>query len=264
MTVGVIALDGLDWNMVERTRALSTLPGDPWTAELNNDLPGHPDHGEYSLFTPHVWTCIFSGEIQQAIWGWHEPDGWADLCDDAGLTFLWDKVPGASVANLKVHGHYLNKNSPLPDGWTPVHSDPETTKDTATDLIQFWNEWLDTESPPVYAQWWRVADAWGHWAVKHEEPLEPCYEWLRDEFFPALDLPDDWILVSDHGFRTDTENGKNGNSSGSRHQHRASGVIATNMDTVRYENMTDFVSEWHTDVSMGVERGNLKALGYLD
>jgi len=262
MTVGILALDGLDWNMVERTRALSTLPGDPYTAELNNDLPGHPDHGHYSLFTPYVWTCIFAGEVQNEIYGWFPPDDWADLTAD--LSFLWDKVPGASVSNLKVHAHYENVNSPLPDGWTPTHADPGQIQETSTDLVRYWNEWLDDEAPPVFAQWWRLADAWGHWAVKAEEPLEPCYEWLRDEFFPALDLPEQWILVSDHGFRNDTENGADGHSPGARQQHRPSGVIATNMDAVRYENMTDFVEGWHSDVSMGVERANLRALGYVE
>jgi len=262
MTIGVVCLDGLDWNMVERTGALSTLPGDPWTAELKNDLPGHPDHGDYSLFTPYVWTAVFSGEIDPGVYGWLSPEDWTERTAD--LSFLWDRVPGASVANLKVHGHYLNENSPLPDGWTPVHSDPDDAKETSTDLVRYWNEWLDTEAPPVYAQWWRCPDAWGHWAVKHEEPLEPCYEWLRDEFFPALDLPDDWILVSDHGFRSDTENGADGKGAAGRHQHRPSGVIATNMDGVRYERLTDFVDGWLDDVSAGVERSNLKALGYVE
>ena len=70
--------------------------------------------------------------------------------------------------------------------------------------------------------------------------------------------------MSDHGFRTDTENGKDGHNSGSRHQHRPSGVIATNMDAVRYENMTDFVRGWHGDVTTTVERSNLRALGYVE
>lgn len=262
MTVGIMALDGLDWNLVQRTGALSTLPGDPYVSELTNDLPGDPDHGHYSLFTPYVWTAVFSGETQPGVYGWLQPDDWNE--QTTSLTFLWDKVPGAVVANLKVHAHYLNENSPLPDGWTPVHGGPDDAKRTSLELVDHWNDTVSDTQPPLSVFWWRLADAWGHWAVKHEEPLEPCYEWIRDEFIPALDFPDDWILVSDHGFRTETADGTDGKGAGGRHQHRPTGVLATNMDAVRYENMTDFVTGVHDDVAGGVERSNLRALGYVE
>lgn len=262
MTVGVLCLDGLDWTLSERTRALSTLPGDPWTAELTNDLPGHPDHGEYSLFTPHVWTSIFAGELQDAVWGWNPPEIWRAKTDDMAL--LWDKIPGTSVNNLKVHGGYLNKYPVVPDGFTPVHGEPDEIRTTANMLGSHWNRGVMDAQPPVLVCWWRLADGWGHWAVRNEERLEPCYEWIRDEFIPALNFPDNWILVSDHGFKTETRNGPEGKGASGRHQHRPTGVIATNMDGVRYENMTDFVTGWHDDVTDTIERDNLRALGYLD
>lgn len=263
MTVGVLAFDGLDWNMAERTAALSTLPGDPWTTELTNDLPGDPDHdGRNALFTPYVWTCIFSGELQTAVYGWEDEDTYNEKTEH--LTWLWDKVPNTVVHNLKVAAHYLHVNNDLPDSWVPTHPGKDGAKQTTTTLVEQWNDTLNERQPPVFVQWFRIADWWGHHAAQHEEPLEPAYEYLRDDVFPALDFPERWILVSDHGFTNDTENGGHRKGAGSRHQHRPEGVLATNMDAVRYENMTDFVQGWHDDVLDAVQTDNLRALGYME
>lgn len=261
--MGVIALDGLDWNMVERTNALSTLPGDPYTTELTNDLPGDPDHdGRNSLFTPYVWTCIFSGENQTDVFGWEDEDTYQELTAD--LSFLWEKVPNSVVHNVKVAAHYLHINSDLPENWVPTHPDKDGAKETTRLLIDRWNDTLTERQPPLFIQWFRFADWWGHHAAQLEEPLTPAYEWLRDEFFPALDFPENWVIVSDHGFKNDTENGTNGKGAGSRHQHRPEGVLATNMDSVRYDTMTDFVEGWHDDVLSTIQEQNLRALGYRE
>lgn len=262
MTVGVIALDGLDWNLVERTDALSGLPDGAYAGELYNDLPGHPDHGHYRLFTPYVWTCIWTGERQEAVWGWHQPDGYTDLTDH--LTFLWDKVPNSVVHNVKVHADYWHINSDLPEGWVPTYGGVDKAKKTMDILTDRWNDTLDGRQPPLFVQWWRLPDWWGHHAVDRKEPLTPAYEWIRDEFIPGLDFPENWVLVSDHGFKTDTENGTDGKGSKSRYQHRPSATLASNMDGVDYDTMTEFVESWHGDVLDAIRQSNLQEMGYVD
>lgn len=268
--IGILCLDGLDWNLFQRHELGGCLPEDAVTQRLENDLPGPAGNqpGEQrdrmNLFTPYVWTAIFSGEPRNRIDGWKSPDSWLD--HTKMLTFLWERVPNTSVNNMKVHGHYLNENAVIPEGWVPSHDGQESTKTTALDLLAWWNHAVREQTTPLLIMWWRWPDAAGHNALKREVSMGAMYSWAKKRFFPMIEFPDRWLIVSDHGFQNDTENGpRDSGSHGSRLNHTPDAVLAWNfLDREEFVGMTDFVTAWLTHLERDVSKQNLEALGYTD
>lgn len=257
MTVGLLCLDGLDIRIASDVGLFEHVP--VTAGQLRNDLDGtHP------LFTPRVWTSIFAGEDQDDITGWTDASEWADRVDDAGLAFLWDRVPVTLVHDLHVHRHgYTSDAASMPNDWTPVNSTMEQLQYVALQRAEYWNQDL-AGNPPVLASWFQFPDGYGHYAVQQDADLADGYRWMRDTLFETLDWPDHLVIISDHGFVRDTANADLGNNRG-RSAHRRSGVLATSKRLQwedDYSTLTDFIPVWQDRLSDFLTRRQLDALGY--
>jgi hypothetical protein len=252
MTVGIICLDGLDHRLASDHDIF-----DPVAAThqpLVNDL-----EGEHPLFTPRVWNSLFLGEDQHEITGWLPEPKWKTATE--GWHFLWDKVAATSCLNLNLHTNYLHLNACIPEGWTPAHGTFEQMRESTTDLIGFWNETLEYHQPPLQIGYWRLPDAYGHRAAKAGwEDHETVYSWIRERFWDEIDLPDQYIVLSDHGFTMDPSS--LGNKAAGRDAHTEHGTVAATWDLPR-RSMSGFIPTWHDMIISQVRTGNLEDLGYL-
>lgn len=249
MTVGIICLDGLDHRLASEHDIF-----DPVSASMQplvNDLSG-----EGRLFTPRVWNSLFLGEDQQEILGWLPEPKWKTATRD--WDFLWDKVVGTSLLNVNVHSNYLHQRASIPDGWTSNHGSFGMMIRSTEELISHWNETLGLFDSALQIGYWRLPDAYGHWASKKgKESMADVYDWIRDQFWDQIDLPDQYIVLSDHGFVMDPSTGEGGQD-----EHTEHGTVAATWDLPRRK-MSGFIPTWHDMVISQVRLGNLDALGYV-
>lgn len=259
MTLGIIALDGLDWNLAKRFDVFQNVPDATGFEPLTNDLDG-----ENALFTPRVWTSIAVGDDQDVVTGWERPDAWEEAIATEGYTPIWDLVAGARVVNWNAHTGYINRSDAVPDGWTPTHGSPEQIRETTVDVAQFWNRTLE-RNPPLLLGYWRAPDALGHNQVGEEYGHEEIYPFLRDVFFPQLiDWPDDWLIVSDHGFANRDEDIPGGPKSGrGKKAHTPDAVLGSNFGIEDdFDGMKSFIDGWTDEILGLIRRRNLESLGY--
>lgn len=262
MTLGIICLDGLDAKLAERFDVFANAPSTTGWRELTNDLDG-----TNPLFTPRVWTSIMVGDDQDVVTGWLPQDDWESAIDSAGYWPLWEKVAGTRVVNMNVHTGYVHRSDQVPDGWTPTHGDPEQIRTTTVQTTKLWNRTLERESPPLQIGYWRAADALGHNQTRESYGHEEIYPFLRDRILgDELVFPDDWVIVSDHGFAIDESEIDGGAKSGAgKAAHTDRAVLASNFGLEeRYSTMSEFIDGWTDDVLDLVRRRDLEALGYLD
>jgi len=249
MTVGIICLDGLDHRLASDHQIF-----DPVSASMRplvNDLSG-----EGRLFTPRVWNSLFLGEDQQQITGWLPEPKWKTATRD--WDFLWDKVVGTSLLNVNVHSNYLHQRASIPDGWTSNHGSHGMIIRSTEELISHWNETLGLFDSALQIGYWRLPDSYGHWASKKgKESMADIYHWIREEFWDQIDLPDQYIVLSDHGFVMDPSTGEGGQA-----EHTEHGTVAATWDLPRRK-MSGFIPTWHDMVISQVRLGNLDALGYV-
>lgn len=249
MTVGIICLDGLDHRLASEHGLFEpvSVSGKP----LVNNLDG-----ENPLFTPRVWNSLFLGEDQRKITDWFPKPRWETITRD--WHFIWDSVPGSSLLNVNVHSNYLHQRACIPDGFTPTHGSWGMMVRSTEELISHWNETLAYYEPPLQIGYWRFPDAYGHWASKKGlETMESAYDWMRETFWAQIDLPDQYVVLSDHGFVRDPSEGDGG-----RDEHTEHGVKAATFD-LPDRDMQGFIPNWHDAVIRQVREGNLEALGYL-
>jgi len=252
MTVGIICLDGLDHRLVSDHGVFD--PAGVQAQPLLNDLDG-----EHPLFTPRVWNSLFLGEDQREITGWLPEPKWETATRK--WVFLWDKVPSTACLNLNLHTNYFSQNATIPNGWTPAHGTFDQMQETTLDLIGHWNDTLEELKPPVQIAYWRLPDAYGHQAGKHGWPMADVYDWIRDRFWEAIDLPERWICLSDHGFARQPD--QEPESSAGKKMHRPSATVAATWN-VDVATMSGFIPVWHDQVLEQVNLQHLDAMGYTD
>lgn len=249
MTVGIICLDGLDHRLASEYDVF-----DPVSASMQplvNNL-----EGKNPLFTPRVWNSLFLGEDQREITDWLPEPKWKTATRD--WDFIWDKVVGTSLLNVNVHSNYLHQHACIPDGWTANHGSWGMMIRSTEDLIRSWNETLEAFASPLQIGYWRLPDAYGHWASKKGlSSMESVYDWIRETFWEQIDLPDRYIVLSDHGFVADPAAGEGG-----RDEHTEHGTVAATFDLPRMK-MQEFIPAWHDMVIPEVQTSNLEDLGYV-
>lgn len=251
MTVGIICLDGLDHRLASEHGLFEPVSAS--MRPLVNDL-----EGDGRLYTPRVWNSLFLGEDQQEITAWIPEPRWKTATE--GWNFIWDKVVGTSLLNVNVHTNYLNQNACIPNGWTPSHGSWGMMVRSTEELIGHWNETLAVKQPPLQIGYWRLPDAFGHWASKQgEAKQETLYRWMREEFWDQIDLPDQWLVLSDHGFHLDPAS-LDPDTTG-QDQHSEHGTMAATWDLPNRK-MSGFIPTWHDMIISQVRTANLEALGY--
>jgi len=249
MTVGIICLDGLDHRLASEHDVFEpvSVSGQP----LVNNLDG-----ENPLFTPRVWNSLFLGRDQREITDWVPESDWNDITE--GWNYIWNTVVGTSLLNVNVHSHYLHQNACIPDGWTPAHGSWGMMVRSTEDLIGFWNETIEAFESTLQIGYWRLPDAYGHWASKKGlGSMESVYDWIRETFWQQIELPDDYLVLSDHGFVRDPSTGDGG-----REEHTEHAVVASTLELSRMK-MAEFIDHWHDPVIRNVREGNLEDLGYV-
>lgn len=252
MTVGIICLDGLDHRLSAEHGLFEPVSAS--MQPLQNDL-----EGEHPLFTPRVWNSLFLGEDQREITDWYPEHRWETITRD--WHFLWDKVPATSLLNLNLHTNYLHQRACIPDGWVPSHGTFEQMRVSTQELIGHWNETLAEKQPPLQIGYWRLPDAYGHRAGKAGwEDHETVYSWMRERFWDLIELPDHYLVLSDHGFTLDPSTLDN--RAAGREAHSEHGVAAATFDIPR-KPMSGFIPRWHDAVLQQVREGNLADLGYV-
>lgn len=251
MTVGIICLDGLDHRLAREHGLFEPVGAE--AQPLLNDL-----EGENPLFTPRVWNSIFLGRDQQEITDWITEADWQE--DTSGWDFIWDSVVGTSLLNVNVHSGYLHQNACIPEGWTPYHGSWGMMCNSTLELIDHWNETLELHQPPLMIGYWRIPDAFGHWAggKAQMDSHEPVYQWLREEFWQHIELPERWLVMSDHGFTLDLASI---DRTSGREAHSEHGCMAASFELPQMQ-MSDWIPTWQDLVIRQVRHRNLEALGY--
>lgn len=228
---------------------------DPVSASMQplvNDL-----EGKNPLFTPRVWNSLFLGEDQREITDWVPEPRWETITRD--WEFIWDKVVGTSLLNVNVHTNYLHQRACIPDGFTPTHGSWGMMVRSTEELISHWNETLGFHEPPLQIGYFRFPDAFGHWASKkgNIEDHSQAYDWMRESFWQQIELPDEYVVLSDHGFVQNPAEGEGG-----REEHAEHGVVASTFP-IPLMGLTQFIENWHDLIIERVRTSNLEALGYL-
>lgn len=250
MTVGIICLDGLDHRLASEYDIFDPVPATH--QPLVNDL-----EGENPLFTPRVWTSLMAGIDQREVTGWLPEHKWETATQD--FTFIWDKVQATAVLNLNLHTNYRHENACIPEGWTPAHGDFSQMRGSTLAMADFWNDTLKAKQPPLQIGYWRLPDAYGHRAAQAGwEDHHSVYSWLRNRFWDVIDLPDQWMVLSDHGFALNPSECDHDNG---RQAHTKHGCVAATWD-LPDRSMSAFIPTWHDMLITKVRAATLDSLGY--
>jgi hypothetical protein len=238
MTVLVLGLDGMDYHRVQNNDYLSEFD----VQHLHQDLDG-PN----ALFTKRVWPCIFAGTSGGA----SDPDEkraeYQNFSPDS--SYIWEQYPSV-VALPPIPDSEQHENmEELPHGWMESFSPEKRIEKTLNALEKEIHKACEDPGIRVIIAVTRTPDIVGH----HLPEKAKDYHDRVDQWVSGLEFPENYLIVSDHGFDEFGTKGIEG--------HSEDAIFASNF--ANYDSMTEFCENWTEDFHEIVREDEMKSLGYI-
>lgn len=239
MTVLVLGLDALDSKFVKDNGLFESLDYN----NLHQDLSG-----ANALYTYRVWPSIFTGTLGGKS---EEPyDGW-----DPDEPYIWERWPARVNLAPVDKGESVSVNSErFPEKYIESRLPEDRMSEALERLEADVTEAVREDEYPLVIGCTRIPDMVSHLPRGNPQKSRRWIEQVCNMAERLVNQPevDEYVVVSDHGFK---EIGMDGINAHSRRATLASSCCD-------YETMSGFIEGWIDDIAPAVKQQQLEALGY--
>lgn len=241
MTIVICAIDGLDYEFVSQRGYLQGL--DPEL--LYQDL-----EGANALYTYRIWPAMFVGDNI----GYSEDEDYKTV-QDPEQPYIWDKYPVTTLLAPVDSPPVTKYQDAFPEGYMESVG-PQKRVDEAFEMYDKAVESAlgDAEAVIIGSKYFDIAGHNDQNAARIEENtqrlLNRVEKWCQD------DRTDDYLVISDHGFKYH----QFGEKPSGIDAHTRNATIASSFCS--YDRMSALINGWHDDFEDSLREQRLKRLGY--
>lgn len=241
MTIGVFALDGLDYEYIQERGLFKTLE----PTLLRNDL-----EGANALYTYRVWPSVFAG-----VNGGRSDEPYASY--EPEKPYLWEKYSSTVVTCPAEREPVSLHQDQFPEGYMEASGPQDRLDKQYAKYRRAIDNALDRKVD-VLVLGCKTPDILGH-HDQNETRIHCNIDIVTDIVEEACNRDEitDWLVMSDHGFEYE----KFGDCPSGLEAHTRRAFLCSSF--AHYDELSTFIEWWQEDLAAAIREKRMDDLGYI-